>query len=76
MMPQWMVVMKKELVEALRDKRTLNMLLMFVFMYPAMVGFLLPRAAPGAMIYTDDWAAYAALTRRGRGHAAVNQLTL
>jgi len=41
MMPQFLVVMKKELTEALRDKRTLNMLLMFVFMYPALVGFLL-----------------------------------
>ncbi|MYN02190.1 ABC transporter permease [Pseudoduganella sp. DS3] len=41
MMPQFLVVMKKELVEAIRDKRTLNMLLMFVFMYPAMVGFML-----------------------------------
>jgi transposase len=37
-------------------------------------GFLLPRTAPGAMIYTDDWVAYAALPRRGRGHAAVNHL--
>ena len=33
--------MIKELKEALRDKRTLNMLLMFVFMYPALVGFML-----------------------------------
>jgi sodium transport system permease protein len=41
MMPQFLVVMIKELKEALRDKRTLNMLLMFVFMYPALVGFML-----------------------------------
>ena len=41
MMPQFLVVMIKELKEALRDKRTLNMLLLFVFMYPAMVGFML-----------------------------------
>jgi sodium transport system permease protein len=41
MMPRFLVVMKKELTEALRDKRTLNMLLMFVFMYPALVGFML-----------------------------------
>lgn len=41
MMPQFLVVMKKELTEALRDKRTLNMLLLFVFLYPAMVGFML-----------------------------------
>jgi len=41
MMPQFLVVMIKELKEALRDKRTMNMLLMFVFMYPALVGFML-----------------------------------
>lgn len=41
MMPQFLVVMKKELTEALRDKRTLNMMLMFVLFYPAMVGFML-----------------------------------
>ena len=41
MMPQFLVVTIKELKEALRDKRTLNMLLLFVFMYPAMVGFML-----------------------------------
>lgn len=41
MMPQFLVIMKKELTEALRDKRTLNLMLLFVFFYPAMVGFML-----------------------------------
>ncbi|MQA39791.1 ABC transporter permease [Rugamonas aquatica] len=41
MMPLWLVVMKKELSEALRDKRTLSMLLMLTLVYPALVGFLL-----------------------------------
>ncbi|WP_342119633.1 ABC transporter permease [Pseudoduganella sp. OTU4001] len=41
MMPQYLVVMKKELTEAWRDGRTLKLLLMFVFMYPALVGFML-----------------------------------
>ncbi|WP_229445514.1 ABC transporter permease [Massilia sp. Leaf139] len=33
--------MKKELLEALRDKRTLSMLLMLTLLYPALVGFFL-----------------------------------
>lgn len=41
MMPLWLVVMKKELSEALRDKRTLSMLLMLTLVYPALVGFVL-----------------------------------
>lgn len=41
MTPQWLVVMKKELSEALRDRRTLGMLLMLTLLYPAMVGFML-----------------------------------
>ena len=41
MMPLWLVVMKKELSEALRDKRTLSMLLMLTLVYPALVGLLL-----------------------------------
>jgi len=41
MTPQFLVVMIKELKEALRDKRTLNIMLMMVFMYPGLVGFML-----------------------------------
>lgn len=41
MMPQWLVVMKKELSEALRERRTLGMLLMLTLLYPALVGFVL-----------------------------------
>jgi sodium transport system permease protein len=41
MTPLWLVVMKKELTEALRDKRTLGMLLMLTLLYPALVGFIL-----------------------------------
>jgi sodium transport system permease protein len=41
MTPLWLVVMKKELTEALRDKRTLSMLLMLTLLYPALVGFVL-----------------------------------
>ena len=41
MTPLWFVVMKKELLEALREKRTLGMLLMLTLLYPALVGFIL-----------------------------------
>ncbi len=41
MTPLWLLVMKKELTEALRDKRTLGMLLMLTLLYPALVGFVL-----------------------------------
>lgn len=41
MMPLWIVVMKKELTEALRDKRTLGMLLMLTLLYPAFISVLL-----------------------------------
>lgn len=39
--PLWFVVMQKELLEALREKRTLTMLLMLTLLYPALVGFFL-----------------------------------
>jgi sodium transport system permease protein len=41
MTPQWLVVMKKELSEALRERRTLSMLLMLTLLYPTLVGFML-----------------------------------
>jgi len=37
----WLVVMNKELLEALREKRTLTMLLMLTLLYPALVGLFL-----------------------------------
>jgi sodium transport system permease protein len=39
--PLWIVVMMKEMTEALRDRRTLGMLLMLTLMYPALIGFIL-----------------------------------
>ena len=39
--PLWIVVMMKELTEALRDRRTLGMLLMLTLMYPTLIGFIL-----------------------------------
>lgn len=43
MTPLWLVVMKKELAEALREKRTLGLMLMLTLLYPALVGFMLHR---------------------------------
>ena len=43
MTPLWLVVMKKELSEALREKRTLGMLLMLTLLYPALVGMMLHK---------------------------------
>lgn len=37
----WIVIMLKELTEALREKRTLGMLAMLTLLYPALVGLLL-----------------------------------
>ncbi|MET0980952.1 MAG: ABC transporter permease subunit [Telluria sp.] len=41
--PLWMVVMTKELTEALRDRRTLAMLGMLTLLYPALVGLVLNK---------------------------------
>lgn len=43
MTPLWMVVMAKELLEALRDRRTLGMLLMLTLVYPALIGLILHK---------------------------------
>ncbi|MEC5161464.1 MULTISPECIES: ABC transporter permease [unclassified Janthinobacterium] len=43
MKPKWMVVLSKELLENLRDRRTLVLLLLFVLLYPALYGVLLKR---------------------------------
>ena len=40
-LPLWIVVMTKEFTEALRDKRTLGMLLMLTLVYPAVIGLIL-----------------------------------
>ena len=52
MTPLWIVVLKKELLEALRDKRTLGMLLALTLVYPAVIGLILhnmiARGAPQA----------------------------
>lgn len=37
------IVLRKELVETLRDRRALSLLLLFVLMYPILVGFMLQR---------------------------------
>ena len=37
------IVLRKELVETLRDRRALSLLLLFVLMYPILVGFILQR---------------------------------
>ncbi len=37
------IVLRKELVETLRDRRALSLLLLFVLMYPILVGFMLHR---------------------------------
>ena len=37
------IVLRKELAETLRDRRALSLLLMFVLMYPILVGFMLHR---------------------------------
>jgi sodium transport system permease protein len=44
MTPLWLVVLKKELSEALRERRTLGMLLMLTLLYPALIGFMLNKA--------------------------------
>ncbi|MCG2585442.1 ABC transporter permease [Massilia sp. TS11] len=43
MKPKFLIVYLKEIKEALRDRRTLTMLAMFVLMYPMLVGFLLQK---------------------------------
>lgn len=43
MSAKWLVVMKKELREALRDRRTLTLVLLFSLLYPALVGFILHK---------------------------------
>ena len=43
MNPKFLVVLRKELKEALRDRRTLAMLGLFVLMYPVLIGFILHR---------------------------------
>jgi len=37
------IVLRKELTETLRDRRALSLLLLFVLMYPILVGFMLQR---------------------------------
>jgi sodium transport system permease protein len=37
------IVLRKELMETLRDRRALSLLLLFVLMYPILVGFMLQR---------------------------------
>jgi sodium transport system permease protein len=37
------IVLRKELAETLRDRRALSLLLLFVLMYPILVGFMLQR---------------------------------
>jgi sodium transport system permease protein len=39
--PKFLVVLRKELTEALRDRRTLAMLALFVVMYPVLIGVIL-----------------------------------
>jgi sodium transport system permease protein len=41
MKPKYLVVLIKELKESLRDKRALVLLAVFIFMYPALLGFML-----------------------------------
>ncbi|WP_374039743.1 hypothetical protein [Massilia sp. Dwa41.01b] len=52
MTPLWIVVLMKELLEALRDRRTLGMLLMLTLVYPAVIGLILKnmiaRGSPDA----------------------------
>jgi transposase-like protein len=33
---------------------------------------VVPRTAPGALVYTDEWSGYKPLRAAGRGHATVN----
>jgi sodium transport system permease protein len=40
---KFLIVLRKELVETLRDRRALSLLLMFVLMYPLLVGLVLHR---------------------------------
>ncbi len=44
MTPLWLIVLKKELSEALRERRTLGLLLMFTLFYPALIGLMLHKA--------------------------------
>jgi sodium transport system permease protein len=41
MKAKWMIVLRKELRETLRDRRTLSMLALFTLMYPLMLGVVL-----------------------------------
>ena len=41
MKPKYLVVFFKELKESLRDKRALALLAVFIFMYPALIGYML-----------------------------------
>jgi sodium transport system permease protein len=41
MKPKYLVIFFKELKEALRDKRALALLAVFIFMYPALIGYML-----------------------------------
>lgn len=43
MTPKWLVVMKKELREALRDRRTIALILMFSLLYPGLAGLVLHK---------------------------------
>jgi sodium transport system permease protein len=43
MTPLWLIVLKKELSEALRERRTLGLLLMLTLLYPALIGFMLHK---------------------------------
>jgi sodium transport system permease protein len=43
-MPKFLIVLLKELRETLRDKRSVSILALFVFMYPALIGTMLNRA--------------------------------
>lgn len=40
---KFLIVLRKELVETLRDRRALSLLLLFVLMYPLLVGLVLQR---------------------------------
>ncbi|MPQ58882.1 ABC transporter permease [Duganella sp. FT27W] len=81
-MNKLLVVMQKEVRESLRDRRTLMMLLLFVFVYPAMLGMLLNNrieeggAARGhfvqvAVASSPDAPALVAFLRRSGADAAV-----
>jgi sodium transport system permease protein len=48
MKPKYLVVLIKELREALRDKRALALLAVFIFMYPALIGYMLNESVKRA----------------------------